>query len=351
MIRRIFYFATAVLTYVLALTIMAAASPEGGGGPDGQFPQRAQGSGLPEGVVTGVPEGVVTGVDLQSGPLQAQPQADGQAQSAAQTGYVGATTCLLCHKENANMGPHGRIVNPRTPMANQGCETCHGPGQAHVNGGGDTALIRNPANLTPTEVSDTCTTCHNRGEQEFWQGSQHDSRSLTCTTCHSVHSPNSLEKQLKANSVLATCGTCHRDKVAKLDRSSHMPVREGKLECSTCHNPHGSQNVRLLRVGNTVNEACTSCHAEKRGPFLWDHAPVRENCATCHDPHGSANERSLVAKLPFLCQRCHSHTRHPSTIYDSTQLLTNTRLYNRGCVNCHSNIHGSNHPSGHTFTR
>ena len=317
MIRRAFYFTTAALVYVLALTLAMAAAEAGG------------------------PDHVRLARD--------QPAV--QAKPVAQAGYVGADTCLGCHEDKKSLGEHGRAANPRTPMAGQGCETCHGPGQAHVDGGGDTALIRNPAKLTPSEVSATCTTCHNRGEQEFWQGSQHDRRNLTCTTCHSVHNWNSLEKQLKASSVLQTCGACHRDKVAKLDRSSHMPVREGKIECSTCHNPHGSQNVRLLRVGNTVNEACTNCHAEKRGPFLWDHAPVRENCATCHDPHGSANERSLVAKLPFLCQRCHSHTRHPSTIYDNTQVLSSSRLYNRGCVNCHSNIHGSNHPSGHTFTR
>ena len=339
MIRRTFYFATAALAYVLALTLTmtAAAGGEGGGGSEGPPLYNAQGS--------GAPSPFVAGADVQVHPLQAQ--GDG----AAQAGYVGAGTCLVCHTDMSDrLGAHGRVANPRTPMAGQGCESCHGPGRAHVEGGGDTALIRNPATLPPSEVSAICTTCHNRDEQEFWQGSQHDNRSLTCTTCHSAHNWNSLEKQLKAGSIIQTCGTCHRDKVAKLDRSSHMPVREGKLECSTCHNPHGSQNVRLLRVGNTVNEACTNCHAEKRGPFLWDHAPVRENCATCHDPHGSANERSLVAKLPFLCQRCHSHTRHPGTIYDSTQ-LTNSRLYNRGCVNCHSNIHGSNHPSGHTFTR
>ena len=328
MTRRTFYFVTAALTYVLALTIAAASA----GGPEGP-PLRQP--------VTAAAGGV-------EADLQVRPPA---GRAPAQAGYVGADTCLTCHEDKKNLGEHGRAANPRTPMAGQGCEACHGPGQAHVDAGGDTTLIRNPATLAPSEVSAICTTCHNRGEQEFWQGSQHDRRSLTCTTCHSAHSWNSLEKQLKASSVIQTCGTCHRDKVARLDRSSHMPVREGKLECSTCHNPHGSQNVRLLRVGNTVNEACTNCHAEKRGPFLWEHAPVRENCATCHDPHGSANERSLVAKLPFLCQRCHSHTRHPSTIYDNTQLLTSTRLYNRGCVNCHSNIHGSNHPSGHTFTR
>lgn len=313
--RRVFFFLGAALLYVLALTMRGVAA---GGAPPP----------LPS--------------------TQARPAAP--AAAAAQAGFVGSDMCLSCHEDRKNLGEHGRAANPRTPMAGRGCETCHGPGKAHVDAGGDPALIRNPAQLAPSEVSATCTACHNRGEHEFWQGSQHDRRNLTCTTCHSVHNWNSLEKQLKADSVIQTCGTCHRDKVAKLDRSSHMPVREGKLECSTCHNPHGSQNVRLLRVGNTVSEACTSCHAEKRGPFLWEHAPVRENCATCHDPHGSANERSLVAKVPFLCQRCHAHSRHPSTIYDGTQ-LANTRLYNRGCVNCHSNIHGSNHPSGHTFTR
>lgn len=275
-----------------------------------------------------------------------------QAGQAPVGGYAGSDTCLVCHTDHSTLGAHGRAADPRTPMAAaQGCESCHGPGQAHVDAGGDVSLIRNPATLSPAEVTATCTSCHTSGDQALWNGSQHERRGVACTTCHSVHNRQSLEDQLKAESILRTCGTCHRDKVAKLDRSGHMPVREGKLECSTCHNPHGSQNVRLLRVGTTLNDACTNCHAEKRGPFLWDHAPVRENCATCHDPHGSSNERALVAKLPFLCQRCHGHTRHPSTIYDSTQLLTNTRVYNRGCVNCHSNIHGSNHPSGHTFTR
>ncbi len=146
--------------------------------------------------------------------------------------------------------------------------------------------------------------------------------------------------------------TCHRDKVAKLDRSGHMPVREGKMECTSCHNPHGSTNVRLLKAGNTVNESCASCHAEKRGPFLFEHAGINgESCATCHDPHGSNNDRMLVAKLPFLCQRCHNHTRHPSTIYDNRVLQTSNRLFSRSCVTCHAAIHGSNHPAGATFLR
>ena len=65
-----------------------------------------------------------------------------------------------------------------------------------------------------------------------------------------------------------------------------MPVgaKNGtKMECTTCHNPHGAQNVKMLREGTSITEACASCHAEKRGPFLWEHAVGRENCVTCHD--------------------------------------------------------------------
>jgi predicted CXXCH cytochrome family protein len=127
-----------------------------------------------------------------------------------------------------------------------------------------------------------------------------------------------------------------------------MPVREGKLQCSTCHNVHGSTNVKLLRKGDSISELCTSCHAEKRGPFLWEHAPSRDGCTTCHDPHGSANERMLVAKAPLLCQRCHVGTRHPSTIYDAALVGVGSnpsvRVYARSCVTCHWPS-GSNHPA------
>jgi DmsE family decaheme c-type cytochrome len=170
-----------------------------------------------------------------------------------------------------------------------------------------------------------------------------------------VHSPKSEVKQLKEVSQRELCSTCHRDKIAKLDRSGHMPVREGKMQCTSCHNVHGATNTRLLRKGDSIAELCTSCHADKRGPYLWEHAPSRDGCVTCHDPHGSANERMLVAKPPLLCQRCHVATRHPSTIYDAQAIGSGTspsiRVYARTCVSCHSAIHGSNHPSGQRFIR
>jgi DmsE family decaheme c-type cytochrome len=205
--------------------------------------------------------------------------------------------------------------------------------------------------MPPDAASAVCATCHNRGAHAMWEGSQHESRDVSCVSCHSVHSFKSEENQLKAANQTQVCATCHRDKASKLDRSGHMPVREGKLECSSCHNPHGATNVRLLRRGDSIAETCTSCHADKRGPFLWEHAPSRDGCVTCHDPHGSSNERMLVARPPILCQRCHVATRHPSTIYDEALIATSARVFARSCVTCHASIHGSNHPSGQRFTR
>ena len=282
----------------------------------------------------------------------------GEAAQAApatpQKGYIGAEACATCHEgyeASIKATKHGQAKDPRTPWAAQGCESCHGPGEAHAS---------DPEKVKPLQfdkisakaVTDTCTTCHNRGTHALWKGSQHEARNVSCVSCHSVHQPKSANAQLRAVNQQQQCMSCHRDKVAKLDRSGHMPVREGKMECSSCHNPHGSTNVRLLKAGNTINESCATCHTEKRGPFLFEHAGVSgDSCATCHDPHGSNNDRMLVSKLPFLCQRCHNFTRHPSTIYDNKVVRSNNHFYSRSCVTCHSAIHGSNHPAGSKFTR
>jgi DmsE family decaheme c-type cytochrome len=269
--------------------------------------------------------------------------------------YVGQDTCLGCHDTMAATlmhSTHAKVQNPNTPAAGQGCESCHGPGSAHVDDPTKPDSIRRFDKMKPREASEACLGCHSNGDHAQWKGSMHDARNLSCTSCHSVHTPKSEKSLLKAVGITETCVGCHTTEVSKLERHQHMPVREGKLTCASCHNPHGSTSVRMLKTGNWINEACTSCHAEKRGPFLWDHAPVREACSTCHDPHGSNNDRMLVAKLPMLCQRCHIGTRHPSTIYDEKQLEAGSnRLIGRSCVNCHSQIHGSNSPSGNAFLR
>ena len=282
-----------------------------------------------------------------------QPASD--QQSAAADAFAGDDTCLICHDtqgESIGRTMHARVRNPRTPAATgMMCETCHGPGALHSETQ-DLTAIRRFTVMAPRDVSETCASCHKREDHLQWSGSMHDTRNLSCVSCHSVHSPMSADAQLRKATISDTCAGCHLDKLAKLRRSAHMPVREGKMECTSCHSPHGSPNVRMLRTGNTVNETCTSCHAEKRGPFLFDHPPVQESCVTCHDPHGSSNDRMLAVRMPMLCQRCHIATRHPSTLYDSAQFTGQSqRVVNRACVNCHSNIHGSNHPSGSMFVR
>jgi DmsE family decaheme c-type cytochrome len=281
-----------------------------------------------------------------------EPQAD-----QSQSGYAGSDTCLTCHSDmepTPQGSKHAQALDPRTPAAKQGCESCHGPGQAHVDDDAKGNILKFKQ-APPAQASAACLTCHSGSTHGGWQGSKHEARNLTCSTCHSVHHPVSPAKQLVKKTETQLCATCHRTQVAKTERAvAHMPVREGKMSCSSCHNPHGSMsNVKALKVGSSVNESCTTCHTEMRGPVLWEHTPVRENCATCHDPHGSSNDRMLVVRQPMLCQRCHIAQKHPATMYDTDEITVkkSNRMFGRSCVNCHSQVHGSNHPSGQFFMR
>jgi DmsE family decaheme c-type cytochrome len=302
---------------------------------------------------------VVTSRQVESRPATTPREATSARQQPAapqpSPAFVGDETCLGCH-DGLQRGyadtVHGRPAHPRSPAANHGCESCHGPGGRHVE---DPAVPDSIVRFDARSVrasNEQCLSCHTRDGHALWEGSAHDLRNLSCATCHSVHDFESARAQLKTATEVETCAACHRVQVQKTLRFGHMPVAEGTMTCSSCHNPHGSTNERLLRAGNWINESCVSCHTDKRGPFLFEHAAGRENCVTCHDPHGSNHDRMLQAKLPLLCQRCHIGTRHPSTIYDlSAVRARSNRIVNRGCVNCHQNIHGSNHPSGHSFLR
>jgi len=272
--------------------------------------------------------------------------------------FVGEETCLACHetqKKGYAGTLHGRADHPRSPAAKQGCESCHGPGSRHLEDPTMSGTIQAFSRTAARDANTACLTCHARGAHAMWEGSVHEARGFACVNCHSVHAFKSEVAQLKTAREVDTCAACHRDKAAKVDRSGHMPLREGKMECSTCHNPHGSTNVRQLRRGESIGDLCTACHADKRGPYLWEHAPTRDGCTTCHDPHGSANERMLITKTPILCQRCHVMTRHPSTIYDAGLIgsgaTPSVRIFARSCITCHATIHGSNHPSGQRFIR
>lgn len=275
--------------------------------------------------------------------------------------YVGSEVCQTCHEKqwkSFQTSPHySAELDGQLVADHVGCEACHGPGSLHVAAGGEAsapgfATIRNPKKLEAEEVVGVCRTCHRTGDQFFWDQSAHARQDMSCVSCHTVHSADSDLKTttlLSAANATDVCLRCHVERQADLARTAHMPLREGGMTCVDCHNPHGSTGPRMIRA-TTVVDLCTSCHADKRGPFLWEHPPVREDCTTCHQAHGSNDAKLLAAKRPFLCQRCHAFTRHPSSLYDLPDLTTN-RLFNRSCTNCHTQIHGSNHPSGNRFLR
>jgi DmsE family decaheme c-type cytochrome len=272
------------------------------------------------------------------------------------TGYVGSETCAACHEDAATAlaaTTHGRTSKTDWDGA-VGCETCHGPGAEHAETT-DPTKIRVLKALPAIEQSAACLTCHEQGQRSHWKGSAHDGRNLSCLTCHTIHQSGTPHPALltKANE-FETCGSCHLRRKATLMRSAHMPLREGTMTCSSCHDPHGSTGPSLLRQ-ESVNDNCYTCHAEKKAPTLWEHPPVKENCLTCHDPHGSLHPRMQVAKQPRICQQCHDETRHPTQPYADAsaapEFFPNSRMFDRGCLNCHSQIHGSNHPAGMRFLR
>ncbi len=274
-----------------------------------------------------------------------------QRSPGQEIGYVGMEQCATCHEDEVS-GFKGTIHGKKgfSQRSSRACETCHGPGKEHVDSGGQVGLIT-VASLPRDRRADMCLPCHERGTKMFWEGSSHDSRSVSCPDCHSVHHPASERAQLKTALETDLCFGCHKQEKAQFYRSSHHPIREGKIGCTDCHNPHGTQSSRLIDA-DSITERCYKCHAEKRGPFLWEHPPVREDCLNCHIPHGSNHVKLLAAKEPFLCQRCHSETRHPGTLYDQSQINNlSSRALNRSCTNCHATTHGSNHPSGTTFLR
>ena len=164
-----------------------------------------------------------------------------QSPSSPAPGYVGADTCLTCHGDKADSlkgTPHGQAKDPRTPAATQGCESCHGPGQAHVDDDakGHIRTFKTAATASKGATADwnqTCLACHNRGNHAGWEGSAHERRDLSCNSCHSVHSPKSPERQLVKATETELCATCHRVQVVKTERAvAHMPIRQSVLNMS-----------------------------------------------------------------------------------------------------------------------
>lgn len=296
---------------------------------------------------------------------------------------TGDAKCTSCHDEADAPGvlhigktKHGTRADGRAPT----CTNCHGDSDRHVNHKGSDKppkperTFGKGAKTTVESRNEACLSCHEKDAQRhLWQGSIHEARGVACSNCHETHTGNDKVRDKRAQPEV--CFSCHKEQRAQIEKPSHHPIAEGKMSCSDCHNPHGSLGPKLL-VKRSTNATCYTCHAEKRGPFVHNHAPVVEDCANCHNPHGTVADSLLKTRPPFLCQQCHDPANHlaqvpgvagrvnpnvlasgasnaGSILTNGTNPLTAGRntmnsigeTQGRACLNCHTQIHGSNNPA------
>jgi DmsE family decaheme c-type cytochrome len=278
-----------------------------------------------------------------AGSLAGQSQQSAAAQPAAASsttnGFVGQAVCETCHADIAKNfadNPHSRLA-----LEHEGhgatCESCHGPGQAHVEGGGDVTKIFRFEKAPAKQVNEKCLVCH-AGIHPSFMRSPHARAGLSCLSCHNVH--HSVTPQFLLTAAQPKlCYQCHADVRPQFGMPFHHPVNEGVMKCSDCHDVHGTFAANNLRLTADQNMICTRCHMDVRGPFVYEHAAVRtEGCLGCHAPHGSQNARMLVMpSINMLCNQCHSRVAA-----DSFHSMGPGSDELAPCTSCHTSIHGSN---------
>lgn len=258
--------------------------------------------------------------------------------------HVGSDTCKTCHEgiyKNFETTPHWKTTLKGAGEA-QGCEDCHGPGKAHAEGGGDKSKIFTFSGAEPAEISKHCLSCHEYGEEHAnFDRSQHNANSVSCTSCHSAH--HAREGQyLLVQKQPGLCYSCHTETKQDFSKPFRHRVDQGLVQCTDCHNQHGGFLTKQLRSTAAQDQVCFKCHADKAGPFSFEHEPVKtEGCAACHSPHGSTNPRLLKrAQVNLLCLECHTLTQDSGT--PAIPSFHNQSQKYSACTLCHTTIHGSN---------
>jgi DmsE family decaheme c-type cytochrome len=292
----------------------------------------------------------------------------------------GPEVCKGCHEAyvtSFEASIHAKAAHPRSPANAGACFACHGDATEHVKAGGGRGvggMINLSSKTIPADKRDAvCLTCHESSRHlAFWDSGKHRKNDVSCSDCHNTHGNKDTLLKIRNPQIapLVTtskvpqqevCFNCHRDIKGLVMRPSHHPIVEGKVKCTSCHNPHGALSPAMVN-SESIKELCTTCHADKRGPWIFEHAPVEESCLNCHNPHGSRSVKLLNEKVPNLCQDCHDAAQHPGTMYDADANFRapvgptsgpNTRFLARSCLNCHNEIHGSNSPAsrGRRFIR
>ncbi len=282
------------------------------------------------------------------------------AQTLSGSGYVGSNVCRTCHADiwlNFYKNPHFKsVAGGGEPPERTGCEGCHGPGKAHVGERGGKTTIPNAFSLmSAQQVLDDCLACHAKDLNRVnIRSSEHTLNGVACTSCHSIHR-SATPKYLLAKKQRDVCYGCHAAQRAQFEMPSRHRVNEGFMDCTDCHNPHGAfpatwrtaQSPRMMAEGAGNQAPCIKCHADKFGPFVFEHASVAvEGCETCHYPHGSINAKLLRRPVVFtLCLECHNGggsgiRGQGADIQTSRHNLLDPRF--QRCTTCHVRIHGSN---------
>ena len=275
-------------------------------------------------------------------------------------GFVGSTVCKACHPDvwlNFHRNAHFKSLASGTEAAEKtGCEGCHGPGKAHVEARGGKATIRAFSQLSQKEALDACLTCHAKDfPRTEIRRSSHTQANIACVSCHSIHKAQT-PKLLLAKRQTELCYGCHANVRSQFAMPFKHRVNEGAVQCSDCHNPHGAASPswrmgarpRMVHATSDGEQPCLRCHADKRGPFAFEHAAVRvDGCETCHNPHGSMNARMLRRPVVFtLCLECHNgaggfgRTGEGIPRQTPSHNMADPRYQN--CTTCHVRIHGSN---------
>ena len=277
----------------------------------------------------------------------------GTAQPALPPGYVGSEVCGACHEDILKVfqkSPHDAVeTSKRRGFEGRACESCHGPGQKHIESTA-AADIQNPGKLAAVAADKICLSCHlNQPTHIGRLRSSHMKDQVSCTSCHKVHANGGHDLVLRqAAAINQQCASCHLNVWAQFQEPNHHKLPEGAMSCVDCHNPHGSIRPAMLQSFGANEPGCFNCHADKRGPFTFEHAPVRfEGCAACHEPHGSANPRMLIRQeVRLVCLECHANLPGPNNtrpvmgvVPPAFHDLRSPRFQN--CTVCHQKIHGS----------
>ncbi len=215
--------------------------------------------------------------------------------SSETQGFATATQfCLGCHKELTGM----KLVHG--PITIGGCAPCH-------------RFDSKPNRYTViAQGQELCFKCHEEKRKDLIKTYLHGPMSAgMCTICHSPH--GSSEKYQLRRYVGDLCVMCHENlKSVGFRKVVHKPVNDGA--CAGCHEPHSSARAdNFLKLPG--NDLCRSCHKEMAththpyGVPPKKEMPVKLDkngnltCLSCHEPHAS-DDNKLLRKGG--CATCHS---------------------------------------------